>query len=103
MNRLIVALLLLPALAYARYEDLAVEDGPAPLPEINLLFYIFGGLAVWCFLVWDEWRLLWFPLVLAVGCAVAAYGWGYDGLGFMAIATPVVAMLAGALGMFTRK
>lgn len=101
MKKLLTALLVLPALAHARYEDLAGAEGPAPLAEINLLLYVFGGLAAWCLLVWDQgWRLRLLPLALGAACVVAAVGWGSTGLGVMTIATFVGMIIAGACGAF---
>ena len=87
MKKLLALLCWMPAMAWARYDDLMGSDeGRSSLSDVSLPIYLFASLTAWAWLVWDEgWARRWQPIALMVLCASAAFLWGYDGLGFMAI------------------
>lgn len=84
MNKIWTVLLWFPCFVQARYTEELDLGGREPLPDINLVLYLAGGLAAWGALVWDQgWGARWQPLALAGATALAWAGWGMDGVGAM--------------------
>ena len=83
---------------WGRYEEEFGSDGPGPMAEVNLLFYVAGALALWLHLVWERgWRWRAPPLLLCVASAAVVTVWGADGLGALVMGAAVAAILYGAL------
>lgn len=81
MKYITTAILLLPTVSWARYEDLSSMEGRSPMTMGSLMLYLGVALVAWAALMWDQgWKERWQPLALMAITIGAWAAWGEDGV-----------------------